>query len=96
MTNMWNSLSDNLGKIGSEEGEIKLDDELPNLARITIELKKSHVQPPGDHYAITVGVYGILVHTAFFKRWEDAIECSNAIKLIIQALLADSITSNKE
>ena len=55
--------------VGSEDGVIKLDDELPGLSRITIELKQSTL-PPGDHYAITIGVYGLLVHTIFFKKWK--------------------------
>jgi hypothetical protein len=86
MFEKWVSLERNLGKIGSEGGVIKLDDELPNLARITIEQKRSEA-PPGDHYAITVGVYNMLVHTVFFKKWEDAIECADAMKLVIQTLL---------
>ncbi len=86
MLEKWISLKNNLGKKGSEEGIIQIDDELPGLARVTIEQKMSQV-PPGDHYAITIGIYGLLVHTVFFKKWEDAIECADAVKLVIQQIL---------
>ncbi len=56
-----------------------MDEELPDLARIQIELKSSPVVSPGDHYAVTMAVYGMLVHTAYFNRWEDAIECADSI-----------------
>jgi hypothetical protein len=89
MLEQWISHNDNLANEGSEGGIIQLDDELPGLARIQIELKASSVVPPGDHYAITIGVYGILVHTAYFKELEDAMECTNAVKIIIQAMRAN-------
>lgn len=82
----WVSLEKNIGTKGYAGSVIKLDEELLNLARITIVLKQS-ASSPGDHYEITIGVYGVLVHTIFFTQWEDAIECTNAIKLIVQTLL---------
>lgn len=95
MVEKWISLDKNLGTVGSEGGVIQLDDELLNIARITIEQKRSK-EPPGDHYAITIGIYTTLVHTVFFRRWEDAIECVDAMKLIIQTLLNDDGSIDKK
>jgi|WetSurMetagenome_2_1015567.scaffolds.fasta_scaffold1409230_1 hypothetical protein len=89
MVEKWISLEKNVGQVGSEGGVIQLDDELADLARITIEQKRSQL-PPGDHYAITIGIYNMLVHTVFFRRWEDAIECANAMKIITQSLLKNT------
>jgi len=86
MLEKWISLKNNIGRLGSEGGVIQIDDELPGLARVTIELKTSP-EPPGNHYAITMGVYNTMVHTVFFKKWEDAVECADTIKLIVQTLL---------
>jgi hypothetical protein len=82
----WVSLVDNIGKVGSENGIIEIDEELPELSRITFEKKKARY-PIGDHYAVTMGVYGLLVHTAFFKRKQDAKECADSLKLVIEILL---------
>jgi hypothetical protein len=90
MLENWLILKDNIGQVGSEGGTIILDDELPHLARITVEQKRSEY-PPGDHYAITIGIYNVLVHTAFFKRLEDARECTTAVKIIIQSLLENTM-----
>ena len=85
MFEKWASLSENLGKAGSEEGIILLDDELPGVARVSIE-KKFSEHLGKDIYPITMGVYGWLVHTAFFSAWEDALECADSMKLIIQVM----------
>jgi hypothetical protein len=85
MFEKWISIENNIGKIGSEGGPILIDEELPKLARVTIE-KKTSPKPLGTHYAITMGVYGMLVHTAFFKKWDDAIECTETVKILIETL----------
>jgi len=82
----WIYLEDNIGHEGSENGEILLDHELPHLSRITIE-KKINLKNRNPYYAITVGVYGIVVHTAYFATFDDAKESYNALRLIIQAIL---------
>lgn len=46
------------GKIGSENGEILRDEEYKGSCRITLEKCKKYC-------AITCGVYGSMVHTAF-------------------------------
>jgi len=82
----WVSLEENIGKEGSEHGEILVDYELPHLSRMTIE-KKVDIRNNIPYYAITVGVYGIIMHTAYFKSFDDAKEGYDALRIIIQALL---------
>lgn len=47
-----------IGGRGSESGEIILDEEYDDSCRITLEKCEGH-------YAITCGIYGAMVHTAF-------------------------------
>lgn len=54
---MWKNLYVE-GAVGSENGEILCDEEYKNACRITLEKCK-------QYYAITCGVYGCMVHTAF-------------------------------
>ena len=51
---------------GSEDGWIVEDEEIPGVCRITLE--------EGGHtpYAITCGVYGLIVHTAFASDYDEA------------------------
>lgn len=51
---------------GSEGGWIVKDEEIPGICRITLE--------EGGHtpYAITCGVYGLMVHTAFASDYDEA------------------------
>jgi hypothetical protein len=67
MLENWIPLYDHIGKTGSEGEIIKIDDELPGLSRVTIEQKFSP-EPLEDHFTITTGVYGLLVHTIFIKN----------------------------
>ena len=46
------------GEIGSENGEILRDEKYKDACRITLE-------KCSQYYAITCGVYGAMVHTAF-------------------------------
>ncbi len=82
MYEKWISHKGNLGKEVVEGAIIQLDDELPDLARVIVEQVR-------DHYEISIGVYGRLVHTVYFRRLEDAIECTDAVKLIIETLLIE-------
>ena len=54
---MWKNLY-MAGNVGSEGGEILSDEEYKNACRITLEKCEKY-------YAITCGVYGAMVHTAF-------------------------------
>lgn len=52
---------------GSEGGKIIFDEEHKYGARITLEENCSY-----SPYAITCGVYGLMVHTRFFESKEQA------------------------
>ena len=54
---MWEDLH-TTGTMGSENGTILLDEEYKNACRITLEKCERY-------YAITCGIYGGMVHTAF-------------------------------
>ncbi len=81
----WVSLSENIGKPGTERGIILQDEEYPGLARVSLEKTYSdHLKK--DIFPVTMGIYGVLVHTAFFATREDALECIFSVKLVIQAM----------
>lgn len=58
-----------IGKKGSEGGKILNDQENINGARITIEANVGSIP-----FAITLGIYGLIVHTEFFSEIEIATE----------------------
>lgn len=69
------------GAHGSEGGSIVKDEELDNSARITLEeLSKGH-------YAVTCGIYGTMVHTAWFDE-ENAFSKYEQMKSDIEAMLS--------
>ena len=83
---MWKNLYKK-GTKGTENGEILFDEEYKNACRITLERCK-------EYYAITCGVYGAMVHTAF----SDANSCQglyNAMKKDLQEFI-DKDTSYEE
>lgn len=57
-----------VGDQGSEHGVILLDDEHTDGARITLERDCRPTIP----FAITCGIYGLLVHTRFFGEEIEA------------------------
>jgi hypothetical protein len=70
---MWHAFDDGktLGQKGSEKGETIRDEEHDLGARITLE-RNAEVAP----FAITCGIYGLMVHTRFFETEDEAIaEC---------------------
>ena len=85
----WTPLIQNFGQKGSEGGTIIFDDEMPEIGRVTIE-EVSNPTTGFLHYCVTVGVYGLLVHTAFFSTLEDAKEGADIAKLIIIVLTKNS------
>ena len=58
---MWQILEEELGTRGSEHGIIIRDEEYDHSCRITLE------KCP-EYYAVTCGIYGSMVHTAFFDE----------------------------
>jgi len=61
---MWDKLSFIDGEKGSENGLIICDEEYKGACRITLEKCPKY-------YAITCGVYGAMVHTAFCSEEES-------------------------
>lgn len=67
---VWNPYNSGatVGDQGSEHGVILLDDEHTDGARITLERDCRPTIP----FAITCGIYGLLVHTRFFGEEIEA------------------------
>ena len=56
----WTNIEGTIGQTGSESGKIIYDVEIVDGARITIEME-TEIAP----FAVTLGVYGIMLHTHF-------------------------------
>ena len=69
-----------IGEHGSEGGEIVKDEELDSSSRITLE------KFAGGHYAVTCGVYGTFVHTAWFGE-ENALLKYGQMKSDIETII---------
>jgi hypothetical protein len=69
------------GTLGSEGGVVLRDEEHETGARITLE-ECGH--PP---FAITCGIYGVMVHTAFAATEIEANDAYDAMKADIEMLL---------
>jgi len=71
LTENWTKYNNgnSIGKKGSEGGKILNDQENINGARITIEANVGNIP-----FAITLGIYGLIVHTEFFSEIEIATE----------------------
>lgn len=77
------------GNIGSERGMVRLDEEHPSGARITIEEGGQ-----GAPWSIACGVYGLMFHTAFFGSETDARKAVIVMKQRLTEIL-DSIDSDR-
>ncbi len=84
---MWKSIYVP-GATGSEGGVVYADEEYKNACRITLE-KCSR------YYAITCGVYGAMVHTAF-RGLEDYQETYDAMKEELAAFIDRETTEDEE
>ncbi len=69
-----------IGTVGSESGEIVQDIEYKSEVRITVECCERY-------YAITVGIYGTMVHTAFCNG-EEYPEWVKSMKADIEDFLS--------
>ena len=71
---MWKDLYV-AGDIGSEGGTILADEEYKNSCRITLEKCEKY-------YAITCGIYGSMVHTAFsdFEHYQKLYDTMTGIQ----------------
>ena len=83
---MWESIYEE-GKFGSENGLIILDEEYKGSCRITLEKCERY-------YAITCGVYGGMMHTAFCNSTQYQ-ETYNNMKKDLQEFI-DKDTSDEE
>jgi len=64
-----------IGFIGSENGYIVMDEEHELGARITLERDGSFAP-----WAITCGIYGCFMHTAFAKSEDEGVQKYNSMK----------------
>lgn len=83
---IWRPYRDSttVGSLGSEEGEIVLDEEGDGGARVTLE----NPAKPGGPHTITCGIYGAMVHTAFFGDEDEARKAWEPMKTELAALRA--------
>lgn len=95
MLRKWIPIEIKSGQEGPDGGTIIEADEYPKTARISIE-RKVKVADGNEYYAVTMGVYGLLVHTAYFGSFEDAKECAFAVKLVIQQMATDGQLSDDD
>ena len=71
-----------LGGTGSESGVILRDEEHDDGARITLE-QGGRIAP----FAITCGIYGLMMHTAFASSEPEGVAKYEAMKKRLEALL---------
>jgi hypothetical protein len=80
---MWRQFNkgQSIGERGSESGIIIRDEEHDDGARVTLER--------GGHnpFSITCGIYGWMVHTAFFASEHDAQKTFEQMELEIENIL---------
>lgn len=82
----WQPILDGFeGDVGSERGIVRLDEEHPSGARITLE--EGGVTAP---WSITCGIYGLMVHTAFFESESEAREAIVVMKARVTAIMDSS------
>jgi len=79
-----------VGKLGSEKGTIQWDEQYED-ARITMEENCTH-----GCYAITCGISGWFVHTAYFSKYPDAIMAYKRMKEEIEHLCNVDDTNKTE
>ena len=71
-----------LGQTGSEEGNVVRDEEHSLGARITLE-RDVRIAP----FAITCGIYGLMIHTRFFSFQPEAETQYDLMKTALSELL---------
>lgn len=88
---MWNADETEIGTVGSESGTIILDLEYSDGARITLE-KETSIAP----FAITVGVYGLLMHTIYCSDESEATQKITVLKGLIEKVRSYSNLEKRE
>ena len=84
---MWKDLHTS-GETGSEGGIIIKDEEYNHACRITLEKCTKY-------YAITCGVYGAMMHTAFCNE-NNYSDIYNAMKNELQEFIIKNTTEDEE
>jgi hypothetical protein len=81
---MWNPFGNGntLGLEGSERGKTIRDEEHDLGARITLE-READVAP----FAITCGIYGLMMHTRFFENEDEAVAEYDKMKASLSGLV---------
>jgi hypothetical protein len=79
-----------IGQRGSEDGIILRDEEHSRGARITLERDTAHAP-----FAITCGVYGSMVHTAFAGGEIEANGKYDEMKVWLEQMLADGLSEDE-
>lgn len=69
---------------GTESGEILRDEEYKHSCRITLEKNCGSIP-----YAITCGVYGLMVHTVYAGSEQEALAKYDAMKNELQKFIDD-------
>lgn len=84
MTEEWTAFNSgsSIGEEGSESGTIVLDQEHPLGARITLEENARDIP-----YVITCGIYGLMVHTAYFSNVTEAKQIFGEMKADLEEIL---------
>ena len=87
---MWSKFMDGetIGTVGSEGGEILIDELHDNGGRITLE-KTTRL------YAITCGIFGVMVHTAIAGE-DEYMETYEAMKSELGEFLSKDTTSAED
>lgn len=84
---MWKDL-ETTGTAGSENGVIIKDEEYKDSCRVTLEKCEKY-------HAITCGVYGAMVHTAFCDEKESEV-MYEAMKMELQDFIDRDTTEEEE
>lgn len=94
MNNAWQPYNggSTLGERGSEDGIIRRDESFPLGARITLE------EGGNLPWAITCGISGFMVHTAFASTGEKGVQKYEAMKAELAEILEriESVSSEDE
>lgn len=80
-----------IGTIGSEGGVIVTDYEHSDGARVTIE-KGGDIAP----YSVTIGIYGLMFHTAFSSSLDEAENQEEILRQKIEAVFSLLDVSDSE
>jgi hypothetical protein len=79
----WINITDSIDQDGPDGGIALFAYELPKIGRIDIE-KKTRQKEPKEYFAVTIVIYGRLLHTGYFYNWDDVLEHLNSTQILMQ------------